>query len=270
MFPRALLLGLTSFWVIMNVLLWRAEYGRRASVGSTVPAHVVWEKILTAPDSSSLTIFHKGKKVGFCHWITSVGEDLSRMSATEAPPEGMVRRIVNYRLELDGNLVLGDVADRLRFDSHLNLGSDQKWQELNLRLNLRSAGWEVRSVAAEQAVRVSWQEDSQKFNRIIKFSELEHPEALVQEFGGPVAAGLLAGLGLAPDARRAGLPALDLQWEARLESVKLGHSPVRAYRLEARLLDRFTAVVFVSRVGELLRVELPDGIVLTNDQLGGN
>lgn len=144
MFARALLLVLTAFWVTMNVLLWRAEYGRRPSLGSSVPAHVVWQKILTAPDSSSLTIFYKGKKIGFCHWITSVGEDLSKMSSSEAPPEGMVRQIVNYRLEFDGNLVLADVADRLRFDSHLNLDSDQKWQKFDLRLNLRSAAWEVR------------------------------------------------------------------------------------------------------------------------------
>lgn len=117
---------------------------------------------------------------------------------------------------------------------------------------------------------MSWQEDSQKFNRTFKFSELEHPDALLQEFAGPVAAGLLAGLGLPSTQSGTVQTPLNLQWEARLESVKLGHSAVRAYRLQARLLDRFSAVVFVSRVGELLRVELPDGIVLTNDQLGGN
>jgi hypothetical protein len=35
-------------------------------------------------------------------------------------------------------------------------------------------------------------------------------------------------------------------------------------------LDRFNIVVFVSRAGEILRVELPEGITLANDQLGGN
>jgi hypothetical protein len=64
--------------------------------------------------------------------------------------------------------------------------------------------------------------------------------------------------------------ALGLHWEARHESIKLGHSSVRVYRLQARLLDRFAIVVFTSTAGEILRVELPDGIVLTNDQLGGN
>jgi hypothetical protein len=254
----------------MNVLLWRAEYGSQARLGSTVPAHVVWEKILTAPDSSSLTIFQRGKKIGFCHWITSVGEDLAKMSATETPPEGMVRKIVNYRLELDGNIVLGDVTERLRFDSHLNLGTDRTWQDFELRLNLKPSSWEVHSSEAEKAVRVHWQDDSGKFERVFKFSELENPQALLMEFGGPMLPGILSSLGLPSVQSTNMVQALGLHWEARNESVRLGHSSVRVYRLQTRLLDRFDFVLFISRVGEILRVELPDGITLTNDQLGGN
>src|SRR5579864_5555149 len=100
MVTRISLVALTAFWLTMNVLLWRAEYGGRPGMGSSVPVHVVWEKILTAPDSSSLTVFRQGKKIGFCHWITSVGEDLSKLSSNDMPPEGMVPKIVNYRLEL--------------------------------------------------------------------------------------------------------------------------------------------------------------------------
>src|SRR5437763_16707299 len=107
MAARLIFAGLAAFWITMNILLWRAEYGARAALGTTVPAHVVWTKILTAPDSSSLTIYQSGKKIGFCHWITSVGEDLAKLSAGESPPEGMVQKIVNYRLDLDGNVMLG-------------------------------------------------------------------------------------------------------------------------------------------------------------------
>ena len=270
MITRISLLALTVFWLTMNVLLWRAEYGGRPGMGSSVPAHVVWEKILTAPDSSSLTVFRQGKKIGFCHWITSVGEDLSKLSSSEAPPEGMVPKIVNYRLELNGNVMLTDPADRLRFDSHLTLGRKQQWQEFDVRLNLRPSSWEVQSVAAQQKFKFSWQDDLGKGERVIKFSELEHPEALLQEFGGPLAAGLVTGMGLPLGGNPANVKALNLKWEARHESIRLGHSSVRVYRLQARLLDRFSAVIFVSRAGEILRAELPGGIVLANDQLGGN
>jgi hypothetical protein len=270
MLPRSLLLVLTAFWLTMNALLWRAEYGGRPGLGSSVPAHVVWEKILTAPDSSSLTIFRRGQKIGFCHWVTSIGEDLSRLSANDVPPEGMVGRIANYRLELDGNVVLGEPTERLRFDSHLTLGRDTQLQEIEIRANLRPASWEIRSSLAQKTVRFSGQDEAGEFSRVYKFSDFEHPEALLQEFAGPFAAGLVSGLGLPSLRDPQALQTLGLRWEARHESLLLGHSKVRAYRLEARLLDRFALVVFVSRAGEILRVELPEGITLTNDQLGGN
>jgi hypothetical protein len=269
MLARATLAILTAFWVTMNVLLWRAEYGSTPALGSTVPPEVVWDKILTAPDSSSLTIFYKGKKIGFCHWITSVGEDLAKMSSGETPPEGMVRKIAGYRLELNGNVMLSD-TDRLRFDSHLDLGTDCNWRNFDVRLGLRPSSWEVQSVASEQTVRLNWQDDAQRYNRVIKFSELENPQALLQEFVGPLGASALGSLDLPVPQDRARTPTLSVHWQARQDSAKFGHSSIRAYRLEANLIDRFKAVVFVSRVGEILRVELPEGIVLANDQLGGN
>ena len=270
MLTRVVFGVLAAFWLTMNVLLWRAEYGAGPALGSSVPAEVVWEKILTAPDSSSLSVFHKGKKSGFGHWVTSVSEDLDRISSTDAAPEGMVRKIVNYRLELNGNIVWNDPADRFRFDSHLTLDRHRNWQEFALRLNFPGGSTELHGAAAEQAVRFTYQDETQKFARTFSFSELENPEALLQEFGGPFVGGLLTEIvpGLPKD--RAALGNVGLHWEARNESLKLGHSSVRVFRLKATLLDRFGIVVFVSRVGEILRVELPDGIVLVNDQLGSN
>lgn len=270
MLTRVTLLVLGAFWITMNVLLWRAEYGGGPALGSTVPAQVVWDKLLTAPDNSSLTIFRRGKKIGFCHWVTSVGEDLGKMSSADTLPEGMLRRIVNYRLELNGNAALADPADRLRFDSHLTFGADRAWNEFGLRISLHADTWELRSAAAEQNVRFNWQEEGQKFSRMFSFAELEHPEGLLEELGVPFAAEALRGLGWTGDATRPGSSTGSLRWEARYQSVKLGHSSVRVYRLQLTLLNQLKAVVFVSRVGEILRAELPDGIVLANDQLGGN
>lgn len=269
MLARITLVILTAFWLTMNILLWRAEYGTSAGLGTAVPPEVVWDKMLTAPDSSSLTIFHHGKKIGFCHWISSIGEDLSKMSSGETPPEGMVRKIAGYRLELNGTLMLSEV-DRLRFDSHLDLGKQRDWRDFDVRLGLRPATWEVQSVAAEQAVHFSWQDDNQKYDRTFKFSELENPQALLEEFTGPLGAGVLSGLNLPFTADPGRSNSLALHWKARQDWAKFGHSSIRVYRLEAKLLDPYKAVLLVSRVGEILRVELPDAVVLTNDQLAGN
>lgn len=283
----------TLFWVMMNVLLWRQEYGDRSGSASTVPATVVWEKMLTAPDTSSLTIFHKGRKIGFCHWITSVSEQLSQVRSDEAPPEGMVGRVNNYRIQLEGNVAPEELQERLRFDGHLTLSRDHQWQEFGLRLNLRPGVWEIRSSAAERTLHVNGQDGQVKFQRVYQFSELQNPTALVGEIAGPLAAGMVSTLGLimgpgAPltnandtkgsnsktaqsgaDQKAAFLVSLGGKWEARHDSVKIGHSSAPAYRLHTRFLNRYDAVLFISRVGEILRVELPDQIVLVNDQMAG-
>src|SRR5215467_2238473 len=102
MISRVILMLLAAFWLTMNVLLWRVEYGKNRSLGSPVPAAVVWKKILTAPDTSSLTILHHGKRVGFCQRADRMGEALSRMKEEDSEPEGMVERVAGYRIQVEG------------------------------------------------------------------------------------------------------------------------------------------------------------------------
>src|SRR6267142_1053033 len=119
MISRIALILVTAFWVIINVLLWRAEYVHQCSAVSSVPAQVVWRKILTATDSSALNIFHHGKKVGFCNWLTSVGEELSQIQEDTGSPEGMVRRNMGYRMQLEGNVSSEKAGNRIQFESAL-------------------------------------------------------------------------------------------------------------------------------------------------------
>ncbi len=91
MITRIIFLMITTFWVAMNVLLWRAEYGSRGS-GISVPADLVWRKILTAPDASSLTVYSGGEKTGFCEFSTSVEQAMSVLDEDKPPPEGIVKR----------------------------------------------------------------------------------------------------------------------------------------------------------------------------------
>ena len=269
MLSRITLIGLALFWLCMNVLLWRAEFGGRDSTASTVPAGVVWHKMLTAPDSSSLTVLHHGKKVGFCHWVTSVGEELASMNETDAPPQGTQRRRTGYRLHLEGNLAFEDLGTRVRFDSGLKLSTNQTWQEITARLNFRPTIFEIKATAAEKAVHIQATEGQDKFERVIKFSELENPGALIAQLGGPVAAEVWNNFDFEGMNLPRGSAKNELEWEARNDSIKIGHSKVRVYRLQSALFARYRIVIFVSRVGEILRVELPNEIILVNDQLAG-
>jgi hypothetical protein len=89
----------------------------------------------------------------------------------------------------------------------------------------------------------------------------------LRDLGGPITAGLLNGFGMFEMQLQGTALKAGLKWEGREDSMRIGHSPVRTYRLHTRVLDRYQITIFVSRVGEILRVELPDEIVLVNDQL---
>lgn len=256
-------LGLTAlFWVVMNVLLWRAQYGSRGAA-DPVPVRLVWRKILTAPDPSSLSIWQGERRLGFGHWVTGVGEEFAELD--EAPPEGIIGKIRNYRLEFDGNLTWPGEELRLRFECAIKLSTNQNWQEFTLRVSSRPLVWEVRARAAEQLVHFHTEDGDRTFDRAFRFEELQNPQALLAEFAGPAGPGLLAALGM-PAAANGSL-APDLNWEASSVSLSIGNEPIRVFRLQTRLLDRFRVRVYVSRAGEILRVELPNGIVLKHDQI---
>lgn len=267
MVSRAVFFCIVIFWVTMNVLLWRSEYAERNSAGSPVPVEMVWQKILTAPDTSPLALFHQNKKIGHCHWATAVTEEVLRPADAEGeiPPEGMVRRVTGYRIDFDGGVTLKDYPSRLRFNFGAKFTTNHVWQELTLNLNMRRMTWEVRSMASEKALLLRMNDGTGMTERAFKFADLQNPLELLQDLESPLPLPLIAS-GLPMDPKTSPV-SLGLKWEARNDWFQIGHTSVRAYLLETKILDRFPIKIVVSRVGEILRVELPDEIVLTNDQL---
>jgi hypothetical protein len=252
------------FWIVMNVLLWRSEFGGRNEMGSAVPVNIVLEKILTAPDDSALEIFHRNAKVGYCRWQANVGEEVAtgKIATEDYEPEGRVKRLSSYTVNLEGNFLLEEPGNRLRFQVHSSFTTGHVWKDLLLRVSARPRSWEIKTVAADESISLTVEEAGAKWQRQLKYSELTDPGKLLREFGYPLPPILLNQLSQAPKNL-----SLGLNWEARNDWFKVGHSKVRVYRLQARLLDRYQAVVIVSRVGEILRVELPNEIVLVNDAL---
>jgi len=256
----------TLFWIIMNVLLWRAEFGGGREFGSAVSTQVVWQKILTAPDDSALEISVKGKRIGYCRWGANAGEELAmgKVSREEYPPEGMVKKPVGYTIDLEGNVLPTEPSSRVRFNLHVAFSADHVWRELSARVATRPSVWTLHTVAEEETLEARFEDESGKWARTFTYEELRDPRKLLEEFAGPLPLALLGQVGGLN--RPAGL-SLDLNWEARNDWLKIGHAQVRVYRLQARVLDRYQVVVIVSRVGEIMRVELPNGVLLANEVL---
>ena len=111
MWPRLLFWLITAFFITMNVLLWRSEFGGRSGSGSTVPLETVWHKMLIAPDNSRLEIRHHGKKIGYATWQPAV---LGREEQEQRQPSAHVPEC--QILDLVFSQLMGEeVGHRKRF-----------------------------------------------------------------------------------------------------------------------------------------------------------
>lgn len=262
---RAVFILVTAFWLTMNVLLWQTEFGSRQS-GGAVPLGTVWEKILTAADDSSLTIYREGKLVGACHLRTGVGEEWSKIS-DENIPSGSPEKNRGYHLRLDGSVLVPELTNRIRFDGELKLDKDRQWQDVNARVTMRPVTWDIHSIAAEQKVHLRAEGGGVPFDLVLGLSDLQNPGVLIYKLLGPAASELAAEAGLQSAPRGSPAPGLGVKWEAYEDTIHIGHTAVQVYRLHTRLLDRYDVNAIVSRAGEILRMELPNDILLSNDRL---
>ena len=226
---------------------------------------MVWRKILSAPDDSLLDIMQHGKRVGSCRWSTAVSEAFARMD--EAPTPGAAEKMRLYRLQLEGSATLPDISGRLHFECDLTLSNQVDWAEI--RVATCTSGrwaWTFQSKAGDQSVRVSASDGEDTFDRAFSFSELQNPGALITSLAGPMATGMLDGFYLPSGSSGAAKHVPPTTCEAHRDILNIGHQSVRVYRLNARIMNQFDIVVYVSDAGEIFRAELPDGIVLLHDK----
>ena len=191
----------------------------------------------------------------------------------------MVRKVGSYTIDiLDGRLDLGETRKRIRFTMSSTFTTNHQWQAFNVQIIQRPMSLDVGASATNQTLSVSFRDGDETVQRSFTFAQLRDPMKLLQEVVGPVPLGLLTG-GLLGGLTEGGaapslvaLPALQklslgLQWDSRQDWLKIGSAKLRCYRLHTRLLEKQQVTVYISRVGEILRVELPNDIVLQNTRM---
>jgi hypothetical protein len=265
MIPRLTFFFIAAFWVAMNFLLWRAEYGAHAG-GISVPVNLVWRKILTAPDASSLNVFQDGQRTGFCEFSTGVGTEMAELDENSPPPEGVAAR-AGYKIQMNGNVGVGEFTNRVHFNGQLQFSSAREWRELNLKISSRVATVEIHSLATNQTVHLKIISDGATIERDLKFADLQNPNALLRAFAGDFGGGFLGGFDLPGVPQNSAALAQNIRWEAHRDRMKIGHEQVSVYRLQTQVLQN-KIVIYVSTLGEILRVELPGGLTATLDAWG--
>jgi hypothetical protein len=263
---RIFFLGIVAFWVVMNFLLWRSQSAAHSGIGNAVPVEVVWYKILTAPDNSSLEIYDHERKIGNCRWLANLGNsplsDNNNISE-DYSPETTIKPVTRYTLNFDGTSVLPN-SNRIRFDVSLTLSTNHAWQDFRLNVRMRPTSWDVRATAATDQVSIKVDDNGGIWQKTLKFSDLRNPETLLGDLGGVSALGMLGGSALTSQMDILSQAAAGIHWQAHEDWIQFGHSKARAYRLETEFFGQ-RVYVFVSRVGEILWVEFPNKITLRND-----
>ncbi len=277
--PRLWLPILLTFWAVMMFLLVRLEFG--GTLRGSLPAESVIQRVLTSPDDSSLVVLHRGRRVGTMRWVPNVGHAVEMGKVTnELPPgedpatltpEGQVANIMDYTLDLDGSLYWVEGESPLRYDVRLVLGTNHAWKEFVVRVVQRPYRWELRASNPEQSLSFGQKDQVDPWEKKFSFEELRRPDRVLAQLGLPWASAMLMPLletHLPAGSTASSLSnlSLGLKWDASLGYMPVGSASVRAYRMSARLFERYEIVVYVSRLGELLRVELPDGFLLVNER----
>ena len=264
---RLILLGLAALCITMNVLLWQAEYSPRAD-DFPVPERLVWRKIMTAPEASSLNVYQGGKRTGFCEFSTSVEQEMAQMDENRPPPEGFASH-AGYQLRITGNASLGDFTNRVKFDGHVQFGLDRSWRSLDLHLMMHGLTIAIFSAATNENLKVYVTSDGVALQRTFSFTDLQDPNRILRSFAEDLGGGfgdLVAGFAT-PALSAAASPGMSnsIHWEASRSRMQFGRDYIPVYRLETRVLDR-PVVIIASTLGEILRVELPGDTFATWDE----
>lgn len=264
MASRITLIASALFWGLMNGLLWQAEWGDRFTSGSELSPDLIWQKVLDSPDSSTLSIRHQGRTLGSLEWHPSILE-ASRSNGTAI--EGMISAPAGHLIRVSTRFHGSDSPlDRLMILGTMELSPSNSWERLQLRVDQRPKSWEIHAEAGSDQIRIIYEAGRQRFEQTFETRN----RAALQLMLAPYLTGLPPGL--IPDNVLSHPESLtrNVSIEARSDWMQIGRSRVRVYRLSARLPGQLEATAFISRAGELLKIQLPDRIQLVNDAIVGN
>lgn len=260
---------ITGFWLTMNFLLWRVEYLSRQQTASPVRVERVWQKILTSPDPSALEIYYKGNRIGNCKWVVGAGEEQIRAYVynEDVSVQKPLPKPTTYTVDLDGNLMLREYKHNIRFYFHATMHSDQTLSNLSVRVNLGNSAVQVNAWAKEELVEIRFEERDYFWARKFKFQDLGNPARLSEITGIPAIGVLMPDLRAIGGTNFLGEASKLIKIESFYDTLTFGNSNIKVYKIEAKFMDRFKAVVYVSRAGEILKAELPEGLLLVNQAL---
>lgn len=279
------------FWLGMNVLLWRSEYGG-GSQGNPLPIKTVISKILDTPDPSELDIYYQNNRVGHCRWVvTQLGQGDAQELAPDAidagddvdleaaEMSGLIKDVRNYIVNVDGHVQGGgEDPRRVRFMLNIRLSPQWQWTRFDGKLGFRNQWIHLRSDKEEQSFLLKVEQEGTHWETKFTFDQMSNPQALIGQLSkeNPLIAMTLTPLmGLINSYQQSDSVA-NLQsenwansWNAFSDWMTVAHSRMRIYRLESGESRRSALSITVNRAGEIISVNAPQKISLRNENVLG-
>lgn len=264
MASRIALAAAAVFWVVMNGLLWQAEWGDRFTADSGIPPELVWRRLLDSPDASVLSIRHQGRSIGTLEWHPSVRESAQGESTNAI--EGMVTTPVGHHLRIAVRFSGEDTPlNRLMVLGNLDLSASNTLDRLQVRVDQRPRSWEIQTEAGSDRVRLVYEEGRRRFDQSFETGN----RAALQLMLAPYLSALPAGIIPEEAWTRPESLTRSVTLETRSDWLSVGRSRLKVHRLTARLPGQLEATAFISRAGEILKIQLPDRLMLVNEAILG-
>jgi hypothetical protein len=293
MSQRILFGFITVFWLVMNVLLWRAEH-----FGAKVPVDTVWKRVLSPEeDISHYDIYRVGREEELIGSFTWTATALDQNGST-LPLENMTRQTAGYSIEIDatppetmGSLTLSN-GRQLEFTLDLQFDGEYEWKSMALVVNpptkRRPGGgpaqseWRLSLVSSVSNDVVEIGLERGRGN--LKTMEINPSRdglvgtagVLLKQLGGETLLGNDQSFGilsrsadvqkmlqLATQPGTSVLPhrRFQLPWEARYGTLPDHSHTLRVYRvstpLEVGVMNFGEIIAYIGQNGELLRAQLP-------------
>ena len=175
-----------GFWLVMNLLLWRSEYGGGVS-GNPLPVEKVLSRILETPDPSELDIYLGNEKRVAADgwwfrwekkaWMAAEKDQEGDVDLEAAEMAGLIQDIHAYAISLDGQLQWEDQPRRIRFMIQLDLSSDRQWVSLDGKVGMAGTWVHIHARRGKETFAIELDEEDAQTARIEwSFDELRDPE----------------------------------------------------------------------------------------------
>lgn len=293
MSQRILFGFITVFWLVMNVLLWRAEH-----FGAKVPVDTVWRRVLSPEeDISHYDIYRVGAEeqiIGSFTWMATALDQ----QGTPLPLENMTRQPAGYSIEIDatppdtkGAITLSN-GRSLEFTIDLQFDQNHDWSSMVLMVNPPAISppeggaprqkWALTllSAATNDIVELSLRRDQGDVRHLeinpSRDGLVGTAGVLLKQLGGDSLLGndqsfgalsrsvdvqKMLQLAAQPSARLLPHRRFQLPWEAHYGTLPNHSRTLRVYRVSTPLsvgvMNFGEIVAYVGQNGELLRAQLP-------------